>query len=357
MNSKRSLSVEVLAATVFWLFVTALYVAQIAWLASRPGERINLGIALAWQAGFYLCWIPFTVLVWRVASAWSPAALGWARYLIRHVGLATIAAVAHSVLTIGVATLTLGPSPEPWGQMLMGQLRGRGYFEVMIYAGVAAAGHALWLYDQFRDRESQAARLEAELASARFASLQSQIHPHFLFNSLHAIASLARDGRNADVVKMVADLSDLLRRVIEPGEPLLPLAMEVDLARRYLDIQQMRFGDRLRVEVDVAADARDVLVPALTLQPLVDNAVRHGIVSTVRGGTVRISASVSPALLTLRVDDDGEGPRAGWTEVASGGTGLANLRARLAMLFGDRASLTAGRGARGGFSVIVKVPR
>lgn len=358
MNSHRPLRplrVEVLSATVFWLFVTFLYVAQIMWLASRPGERINLGTALVWQAGFYLCWIPFTVLVWRFASSWSPAVLGWPRYLSRHVGLATAAAALHSILVIGVATAILGRSPETLGQVLIGQLRGRGYFEALIYAGVAAAGHALWLYDQWRDRETQAARLEAQLAAQRLSTLQSQIQPHFLFNSLHTIASLARDGRNADVVKMVADLSELLRRVMDPAVPLQPLATEVDLARRYLDIQHVRFGDRLRVAFDVADGIGDVLIPTLTLQPLVDNAVRHGLSSLTRGGTVRVSATAGVESITLRVDDDGVGLSE--TGITSVGTGLENLRVRLDILFAGRASLVAGPGAGGGFTVEVTVPR
>lgn len=346
----------VVAAGAFWIFVTALYAAQIVWLASQPGERINLWTALVWQGGFFLAWIPVTVLIWNVTPAWSPATLGWARYLVRHLTLAATVAIGHSLIVMGLAAAILGVQGESIGQMLIGQLRGRGYFEALIYAGVAAAGHAMWLYDQWRARETQAAQLESQLAGAQLATLQAQIHPHFLFNSLHAIGSLARENRNADVVKLVADLSELLRRVMEPQAPLLPLSVEVDLARRYLDIQQVRFERRLVVEMDIDPATLDRRVPALTLQPLVDNAVRHGIAPSVRGGTVSIRASLRDNALHLHVHDDGEGPPAAWSPSTTSGTGLANLRARLALLFGDRAQLHADRDTNGGFSVTVIVP-
>ena len=356
MTFRRRLLGQFAASAVFWLFVTGLFVAQIWWLASLPGERINLKSALVWQAGFYLWWIPLTVLVWQATAAAMPSAVGWTRYLLRNTGLWLIMSVVHAALVIVSATWVMGPSNESFAQMLVGQLRGRSYFEALIYAGVVAAGHAVWLYDQWRERETQAARLEAQLSTARLSTLQSQLHPHFLFNSLHAVASLAREGRNADVVKTVADLSDLLRRVIDPQAATVRLQDEADLTRRYLDIQRVRFESRLSVDMTFSPEVAAVLVPALTLQPLVDNAVRHGLTASVRGGTVRVWAQLADNCLELHVDDDGAGVPAGWDMDQCEGTGLANLRARLDILYGDRASLVAGPAPRGGFSVTVKVP-
>ena len=339
----------------FWTFVTALYVLQLWSLASTEGVRMNLRSALAWQAAFYVFWIPITVLVWRLTAAATPSTLGWPRYLLRNAGLLMAVSVIHALLIIGGVRFLLGPQPEPLGQMMLGQLRGRSYFEALIYAGVVAAGHAVWLYDQWRERETQAARLESQLASAQLTNLQAQLQPHFLFNSLHAVASLAREGRQADVVKTLADLSDLLRRVIDPQTPTVPLSSEVDLAKRYLDIQQVRFEHRLRVEIDVSPEAAAVRVPALTLQPLVDNAVRHGLAASVRGGTVRVLARLVDDSLELVVEDDGVGVSQGW-QSSGEGTGLANLRSRLSILFGHRSSLVAGPAPAGGFRVTVILP-
>ncbi|HUR21729.1 MAG TPA: histidine kinase [Vicinamibacterales bacterium] len=356
MTSKRHLAGQFAASTVFWIFVTALFAFQMWSLASTEGVRINFRSVLVWQAGFYVLWIPMTVLVWRLTAAATPSLLGWPRYLLQNAGLLILVSVVHSLLVMGVATAILGRQSEPLGQMLLGQLRGRSYFEALIYAGVVAAGHAVWLYDQWREREMQAARLEVQLASAQLSNLQAQLHPHFLFNSLHAVASLARDGRQSDVVKTLADLSDLLRRVTDPQTPTVPLSQEVELARRYLDIQQVRFEHKLRVDIDIAAGADTVQVPALTLQPLVDNAVRHGLAASVRGGTVRVTARVLGESLQLRVEDDGAGVPSGWDEAAVQGTGLANLRTRLGILYGDRGSIAAGPAQGGGFSVTVTVP-
>jgi len=219
------------------------------------------------------------------------------------------------------------------------------------------------MYERWRDRDAQAARLElqasqleAQLSAAKLSALEAQVQPHFLFNSLHTIASLARDGRNADVVRLIADLSELLRAVTDQHQSTRPLADEVALTSRYLDIQQVRFGDRLRVNIDVDPAAALVYVPTLTLQPLVDNAIRHGLSNVVRGGTIAIRATVDRSSLSLVVEDDGQGTPQGWRLQTSGGTGLKNLQSRLGILYGDRAVFGAGPRQGGGFQVTIRVP-
>lgn len=354
---KRALRAEIAAASAFWIAVSALYTSQLWWLSRQLGERGQPFKAVLWTGSFYLYWIPLTIVVWQITRRWTPSALGWARYLGQHLALATAMAVIHNtVVTIGTVAMFAPPGEGFW-RLFPGTMRNRSYLELIMYAGVVASGQAAAMYDRWRDRDAQAARLEAQLAAAKLSALEAQVQPHFLFNSLHTIASLARDGRNDDVVRLIADLSELLRAVTDQQQSMRPLGDEVALAERYLDIQQARFGDRLRVKIEVDPDAARVLVPTLTLQPLVDNAIRHGLANVVRGGTIGIRAEIDGAELAVAVSDDGAGVPAAWRLDDCGGTGLKNLRSRAGILFGDRAPLTAGPREAGGFEVTLRVPR
>jgi signal transduction histidine kinase len=345
-------------ATAFWSFITGLLALQLWWLARQPGESIQIGRALVWQGTFHLSWIPLTVAIWELCGRWDPAALGWRRLLVRH-ALALVATGAlQSLLVVLVASaLDPAPRPESLGAAVAGQLRGRFYFQIIIYAGIATAGYSMQLYLQRRDRETQAATLAAQLASARLDALHAQLHPHFLFNSLHAISALVRDGRNADAVGMISDLSDLLRRVLDTEARERPLGDELDLVRKYAQIQHVRFGDRLRVDIEAPAEVLAAPVPALLVQPLVENAIRHGMSPRVDGTRVVVRARVNGAVLTVEVEDDGPGLPPGWSIETGSGTGLRNLRARLRALYGGAGDLIVSGLSPGGVRVTARLPR
>lgn len=321
------------------------------------GPRGQPWRAVLFSGSLYLYWIPFTVVIWRLTRRWAPGVLGWRRYLAQHLLLAAAVATLHNaIMTVGTVAMFAPPNEGFW-RLFPSAMRSRSYLELIMYAGVVGSGQALWMYERWRDRDAQAARLEAQLSAAKLSALEAQMQPHFLFNSLHTIASLAREGRNAEVVQLIADLSELLRAVTDQHQSTRPLADEVALARRYLDIQQVRFGERLHVRIDVAEDAARVAVPTLTLQPLVDNAIRHGLANAVRGGTITIRATLDMASLILVVEDDGVGTQEPWNLGTSGGTGLKNLRSRLGILYGDRAEMSVASPADGGFRVTVRVPK
>lgn len=346
-------------AVAFWSFVTLLYGLQIWWLARQPGESIQLWRALVWQTTFYLSWIPFTVAIWDLTRRWDPSALGWKGLLARHGAAMLAVSVVQTLVVVLIGSALAGMPGERPLQMFVGQLRGRIYFNVIIYAGIAAAGYALTLYAHRRERDAHAATLAAQLASARLDALRAQLHPHFLFNSLHAISSLVRDGRNADAVRLISGMSDLLRRVLETDTRELQLAEELDLVRKYVEIQQVRFGDRLQVQIDSDEPASATMVPALLVQPLVENAVRHGVSPRIEGGRIHIRARVNQSHLVVEVEDDGPGVPEGWSIPAARGhgTGLANLRERLQALYGQAADLAVGRAASGGVLVTARIPR
>jgi hypothetical protein len=210
-----------------------------------------------------------------------------------------------------------------------------------------------WISLQLERR--RAARAEALAQSARLRALQSQLEPHFLFNTLNGISALVIEGRSEAATTMIALLSEFLRLALQTVEtPQIPVSAEMSFVRHYLDIQKIRFGERRRFRLDVAADISQALVPTLLLQPLVENAVRHGILARADGGSVSVSVHAAGGLLRLRVEDDGLGLKRSGT--APAGVGLSNTATRLNELYGERASFCVGRGAHGGVAVDIGIP-
>ena len=206
-------------------------------------------------------------------------------------------------------------------------------------------------YRQSRDRE----QMEVRLAQAQLQSLRLQLHPHFLFNTLNTITALITADPPA-AERMVSGLSELLRLSLhDAGEQEVSLERELEVLQPYLEIQQIRFRDRLTVEVAVAPDTLDALVPNLILQPLVENAIRHGIAPRATAGRVEIRAQRQDGMLHLRVTDDGVGLRDGGRDVKEG-VGLGNTRARLQHLYGPRHRFECHGGPSGGFTVSIAIP-
>jgi len=344
------------AAAAFWIFVSVIYAAQ-AWLMSRmPGETVNVRMAVTWQGTYFLFWIPLTLTIWWITAAWTPETTGgWSGMLLRHVPLFLATAAAHFVIVSAVAEWS-GATRDSFWQSLTWQITGRTHLQLLIYTAAAGSGAAIVMHRRYRDREMAAIRLEAELSAARLEALRGQLQPHFLFNSLHSIASLARAGDNAGVVRLIAGFSDILRHLLTNGERRLPLRDEMQLVERYLEIQRVRFADRLSVTIDVAPDVADARVPLLIVQPLVENALRHGLAPRVDPGTVSVRAFRENGATRIDVEDTGGGLPAAWTIESCSGTGLRNLSARLAGEFGAAGSLDVTPRTGGGVVATVRVP-
>ncbi|MFN0066444.1 MAG: sensor histidine kinase, partial [Limisphaerales bacterium] len=195
------------------------------------------------------------------------------------------------------------PSPPSWYDLNRFFITTRIHFLVLTYGLLAGIWHWLEHNRRLRDRERQAIELSRQLAEARLQALRMQLNPHFLFNTLNAIASLVhRSPHAAD--EMIGCLSDFLRLTLAGGSRTeIPLREELEFARRYLDIERVRFGERLLVEESIAPDTLDAVVPALVLQPLIENAVRHGIEPGMSGGTIRLATRRDGGTLELRVSD------------------------------------------------------
>jgi two-component system LytT family sensor kinase len=345
-----------LAASAFWTFVGLLYIGQIWWLTRTPGVRMTLGRATwIWQGAFYTSWIPLTVIIWRVTASWDVARLGWARLLARHAAFLIVVSFLQSGIVTAVG-MTLVQENETFVAAASGQLRGRLYQEAVMYLAVVMTSQALMLYERSRARELDAAQLEAQLTVARLESLRAQLHPHFLFNSLHTIASLVRDSRNVEAVRLISGMSDLLRRVLDTKSETHTLEEELAVARTYLEVQRTRFGDRLTADICLTDDAAHARVPVLVVQPLVENALRHGLADQVEAGHVSVAGARDGRDLVITVEDNGAGVTSDWRPDATRGTGLANIRGRLQAMYAERGTLAAGPRPGGGFVVTIRLP-
>jgi sensor histidine kinase YesM len=234
---------------------------------------------------------------------------------------------------------------------IVGLLLGIGATNVMIYWGVVAVSQALTYFRRYKERE-------VLLAEARLQSLRTQLHPHFLFNTLNAIAELIyEDASRAE--RTITQLSDLLRVALRRGpEQEVTLKEELDFLRNYVEIQQTLLQERLVVRWRVADEALDALVPNMILQPLVENAIRHGIGPRREGGSIEIAASREGDGLRLRVEDDGLGADPASLVGGGGGLGLSNTRARLRHLYGDahEFELSGRRTGGGGLVASLVIP-
>jgi len=223
------------------------------------------------------------------------------------------------------------------------------------YAPILLVAHAISYYQGLRERELRTSQLQEQLAKAQLRALKSQLQPHFLFNTLHSISALMlTDVSAAD--RMMTRLSDLLRMVLEDaGTQITTLSREVELVNCYLEIEKIRFEERLKVKFDIAPETLDALVPHLLLQPLVDNAVKHGVSKRLEGGTIHIEASVKDGELYLAVSDNGAGLSTAEMTSAQG-LGLRATRERLSTLYGAGQHLELAKLPEGGTSVRIRIP-
>jgi two-component system LytT family sensor kinase len=228
------------------------------------------------------------------------------------------------------------------------------HFNWLIYWVIVAVSHAFDYYRKYRERELRTAELEKRLVQAKLQALQMQLNPHFLFNTLHSISSLMhKDVEAAD--KMITRLSDLLRAALAGADTQeVTLRQELNLLQLYLSIEQIRFGSRLSVKMEIAPDTLEAQVPNLILQPLVENAIRHGIEPRARPGCIELRSQRQDSRLALVVSDDGAGISG--NGAVKEGVGLSNTRARLRELYGETHRFELVGGPAGGVRVEVSIP-
>ena len=326
--------------------------------SQRSPHPISFGHALAIHAPGWTVWAlataPIVGLSRRFPLDW-PLRL---RAVAAHAAACVVAAAAFSVAyTAAIHAFPLQPSRDPLPRELWNHVVSWAPFLLMAYASLVGIGHALAYAERVRHEQSEKAALRTQLVEAQLGALRMQLQPHFLFNTLNSVAMLIRSDDPARAVEMIALLGDVLRALLRTSSELeAPLASELELLRRYLEIEQIRFGDRLRVAWHIDEHAVRALVPPLILQPVVENALRHGLWPCTEGGELAIAARRAGDELELEVTDQGVGLALGFDPARSQGVGLANVRARLDRMYGGVARLEVAAGATCGVCVRLRLP-
>jgi LytS/YehU family sensor histidine kinase len=294
-----------------------------------------------------------TALVLRLAPR-----VGWPVHIVVGALVAGALAAWNAALTLlfdpyrDLAQHTTGATPGGFGRLWLDDFLNSLLGTVVLYTAILVVRHVVEQRARVAAQETRSARLGERLALAQLETLRHQIEPHFLFNTLNAVASLVRANRNDAAVTMIAELGAFLRATLEAAEHHeVPLAAEMALAEQYLAIQRFRFPDRLRVTVDLPAELSHAAIPQLILQPLIENAVEHGIAKRVAGGEIHIAALRRADTLVLRVRNDGPKLSGTWDDRV----GLTNVRARLKSLYGDAGQFCISD-RDGGVEAVVSVP-
>ena len=355
------------ATPIRWRWIAAL------WFAGGLFDASQAVLVLRFAHDSDQSWLPVfatemaTWLPWALATPWI---IGLARRhpFIRGMALRAVAVHVAAFATIGAIaeawTATLQVLFNPWNYRRPPEFWDSWSTTLVYHVLIFLIAYALILTvtylvdsrDKVAHQMSETARLNEELSKAQLAALRRQMEPHFMFNALNSIAGLVRDRRNDAAVDMIVGLSEFLRRSsADSHRSQVTLAEEVEYLQRYVDIQRVRFGERLRVSVEIPPDLMAAQVPSLLLQPLVENAIKHGIATRVVGGNVRVTGTRTDESLRLAVYNDGPGFAADW-QTKDAGVGLANLRTRLRILHGEASDLQMRRAGTDGVEVVVSLP-
>lgn len=329
--------------------------------APPPGSLSFPQRMMLMQFAGWMAWAVFAPAVFWLRRRWPLERDALRQALPVHLAAIALLCLAHSVLSLPLNWLIIqGGQPHPaseWGGLVLYWWLRDLPFSALFYGLILGIGSALEFYRQFRERELRAAQLETQLAQAQLQMLKMQLHPHFLFNTLNGITGLVRDNDNAAAVQMLVGLSDLLRQTLDnSGKQEVRLSEELEWLELYLKLQQMRFSDRLQFSIESAPQTLDALVPNLITQPLVENAIRHGLASRVAPGSVSLTAQQVGERLELRVRDDGVGLPKNWPLETNQGLGLANTEARLRQLFGADFRLEIQNRETGGVDALISIP-
>ena len=334
-----------------WALVGLFFSSQIYFYFLNTERQFSLPLALAWQMSAVVVFALSTPPVLRLARRYPFERQAWRRALLAHLlagtTISAVWAAYHIVLDSAFNGHLANVTPARLPRLIFVNLDK----ELLVYAIIVVISHAVDYYQRYREGELRASQ-------AQLQALKMQLHPHFLFNALHSISALVHTNPDA-ADKMIARLGDFLRLTLDSAaDQEVPLRQEIEFLNCYLEIERIRFQDRLTTRLEVDPSVLNCRVPYLILQPIVENAVRHGVAPRSAPGHVEVRASRAGTSLRLEVRDNGRGLPEGApaARAAQGGVGLANTRARLQQLYGGAYRFDISNAPAGGAVVTLEIP-
>jgi two-component system LytT family sensor kinase len=326
------------------------------------------GMHHAWVKLFVtltLSWLPWAIatpFVIQLGRRYPPGLKPswWLIHMSAAAGIAVIAAAWVTLLEVLLQPWMPQEHSESFLDLWRYKMYSNSLSSLILYSFILAISFALDSRGRLAMQQAETARLNEQLSNAQLSALRQQIEPHFIFNALNAVVGLVRENRKEAAVNMIVALSDFLRRVAKDfKDPQVRLAQELEFLEKYLEIQKARFAGRLNITLQVPAELLGARVPSLILQPLVENAIKHGIEKRAQGGAVRVAAASSGGRLNLSVYNDGPLLEEKFLEgqaQAPNGIGLSNLRTRLELLYGSDFEMTLQNRDADGVQVSVSLP-
>jgi two-component system, LytTR family, sensor kinase len=329
-----------------WLWIAAIWSGIAIFDATQTVVVMHAeGMHHAW--GYLFLTITLEWLPWAMAtpvlirlrrkyslSKWNRFST-WGMHIAACTGLGLVSAAWMALMEVMLNPWALSPRPDSFLRLFTSKFSNGILYYLILYVMVVLVGYMLDSREQFARQQAERAQLNEQLMKAQLDALRRQIEPHFLFNTLNTIASLVRERNNDAAVSMIVELSDFLRRVVNASDQQqVPLSEELAFTQKYLDIQKIRFADRLQFSVEVPVELLSARVPILILQPMVENAVKHGVAKRVQGGGIRIAAASANGTLMLTVFNDGPGLPSS-REDNHRGVGISNVNTRLKNLYGN----------------------
>ena len=350
---------RILAVSGVWVIIAALSAAQVSLIRMLRGDADIFGAMFTYELIIWQVWGLFVPIIWWLSKKYPLEKRILFRNLLWHITLSIVIVLLYIVVYVGYDRLFFEYYTQPkwtFWQCMIVFVASKFHWNFITYWGILGVVNAFEYQRKFRERALKAIQLESQLFQSQLQALKMQLHPHFLFNTLHTIASMVRQEEKKEAVAMLTGLSELLRMALEQGQKQrIPLKEEMDFVNTYLAIEQVRFKDRLQLDIQIEATTLDAIVPNLLLQPLVENAIRHGLAKKLSARQLQIRSYQKNEFLNIEVYNEGLSLPNDWHLNNSEGVGLSNTQKRLEQLYNGQHQLQI-KNHQQGVLVSVQIP-